>query len=299
MKAIIQTRPGPPEVLQLREEKKPIPGDNEVLIKVHATTVTQGDVVLRSMPRIVLLIMRLLMGMQHKRIPGTEFAGVVEASGKDVTRFKTREAVFGTTGMSSAGSYAEYICLSEDASLARKPEGLSFEEAAALPVGGYTALYFLRQAEFQSGLDVLVYGASGSVGTYAVQIAKHLGAVVTGVCSTNNLDLVRSLGADVVLDYTQEDFSLGQDKFAVIFDAVGKISEKECAAALNTDGVFLSVQKGLARENLEGLETLVELVEAGSLRPVIDRTYPLEQIVEAHHYVEEGHKSGNVVISVA
>jgi NADPH:quinone reductase-like Zn-dependent oxidoreductase len=251
------------------------------------------------MPRIVLLVMRILMGMRRKKILGSEFAGVVEAVGKDVTRFKPGEAVFGTTGMSSAGSYAEYICLSDDASLTRKPERLSFGEAAALPVGGYTALYFLRQAEIQTGQEVLVYGASGSVGTSAVQIAKHLGAQVSGVCSTSNLELVRSLGAQEVIDYTQEDFSLGQVKYAVIFDAVGKILEKECAAALQPGGVFLSVQKGLARENLEGLNTLVEMVEVGSLSPVIDRSYPLEQIVEAHRYVEGGHKSGNVVISVA
>lgn len=298
MKAIIQTRPGPPEVLQLREEKKPIPGDNEVLIKVHATTVTQADVVLRQMPRIVLLLMRLLMGMRRKRIPGSEFAGEVESVGKDVTRFKPGEAVFGSTGMSSVGSYAEFICLSADASLTRKPERLSFNEAAALPVGGITALHFLQQAEIQSGQKVLINGASGSVGTYAVQIAKHFGAEVSGVCSTSNLEMVRSLGADAVIDYKKEGFTRGATKYAIIFDAVGKSSEKECAAVLQLGGVFLSVQKGLARESLEGLETLVELVEAGSVRPVIDRTYPLEQIVEAHHYVEKGHKSGNVAINV-
>lgn len=299
MKAVIQTRPGPPDVLQLTVLPKPAPGDDEVLIKVHAATVTSGDLVLRKMPGIMLLLMQLLMGMRRKNIPGSEFAGEVESVGKDVKRFKPGEAVFGTTGKSTAGSYAEYVCLTEASSLMRKPDGLSFAEAAALPVGGYTALYFLQQAEIQPGLNVLIYGASGSVGTYAVQIAKHLGAVVTGVCSTKNLDLVRSLGADAVLDYTQEDFALGQERYAVIFDAVGKTSLRECEAALEAGGVFLSVRKGLARVNFEGLRKLVELVEGGSVRPVIDRAYPLEQIVAAHRYVEGGHKSGNVVISVA
>jgi NADPH:quinone reductase-like Zn-dependent oxidoreductase len=299
MKAIIQTRSGPPEVLQLTELPKPTPGANEVLIKTHAATVTRGDVVLRKMPGLVLLLMRLLMGMKRKKIPGSELAGEVEAVGKDVTRFQPGEAVFGTTGMSSVGSYAEYVSMLEDASISRMPDRLSFEQAAALPVGGFTALYFLRQAEIQSGQKVLINGASGSVGTYAVQIAKHFGAEVTGVCSTSNLEMVRSLGADAVIDYTQEDFTLGGERYAVIFDAVGKTTLKDCEPVLEADGVFVSVQKGLARETTEGLNQLAQWAEEGKIRPVIDRKYPLEQIVEAHRYVESGHKSGNVVISVA
>lgn len=298
MKAIIRTRAGPPEVLQLREVERPKPEENEVLIKVYAATVTRGDTVLRGMPWIVLLALRLFMGMRRKIIPGSELAGEIEAVGKGVNRFRPADLVFGSTGLTSAGAYAEYTCLPEDAVLARKPANLSYEEAAAVPVGGTTALYYLRKAEITPDQKVMVYGASGSVGTYAVQLAKHFGAEVTGVCSTSNLALVRSLGADHVIDYTQGAFLQGGEDFDVIFDAVGKISLETCKAALAPQGTFLTVQKGLARGNLEDLNTLKELVETEAIRPVIDRRYPLEQAAEAHRYVETGRKAGNVVLMV-
>jgi NADPH:quinone reductase-like Zn-dependent oxidoreductase len=298
MKAIVKTRPGPPEVLQLWEVEKPTPKPDEVLIKVHAATVTQGDVTTRRLPGVMLLVMRLLMGMHHKRIPGTELAGEIEAIGEGVTRFRPGEAVFGSTGLTSAGSYAEYVCLPETATLVRKPPNLSYEEAAAVPVGGTTALYFLRQGQIQPGQKVLIHGASGSVGTFGVQLAKHYGADVTGVCSTRNVDMVRSLGAAHVIDYTQGDFVAGGENYDVIFDAAGKTTLEACQKALAPDGSFVSVQKGLARGSVEELEVLRELAEAGELRPVIDRAYPLEKAAEAHRYVEEGHKAGNVVLRV-
>lgn len=298
MKAIIRTRPGPPEVLQLREVARPVPGDNDVLIKVHAATVTQGDVVLRTMPGAMLLMMRLFMGMRRKEIPGSEFAGEVEAVGTAVRRFRPGDLVFGATGTTSAGAYAEYTCLPEAAALAIMPANLSFAEAAAVPVGGSTALHFLRQAHIQPGQKVLIYGASGSVGTYAVQLARHDGAEVTGVCSTANVELVRSLGASRVIDYTQEDFAAGPERYDVIFDAVGKASPEECRQVLAPEGVILTVRKGLAKASPEALNTLKELVEAGAVRPVMDRCYPLAQAAEAHRYVETGRKRGNVGLTV-
>jgi len=298
MKAIVKTRSGPPEVLQLQEVDKPVPEPGEALVKIHAATVTRGDVVVRQLPGLMLLAMRLFMGMRNKRIPGSELAGEVEAVGEAVSKFSPGDQVFGTTGLSGAGSYAEYVCLPEESALALKPANLSFEEAAAVPVGGFTALYYLRQAEIQPGQKVLVYGASGSVGTYAVQLARHYGAQVTGVCSTKNLELVRSLGAGRVIDYTKGDFVAGGENYAVIFDAVGKTSLEACRKALAPEGTFLTVQKGLARGSSEDLINLKELVEAGALRPVIDRRYPLEQAAEAHRYVETGRKVGNVVLTV-
>lgn len=298
MKAIIRTRAGPPQVLHLREVEKPTPGEDEVLIKVYAATVTRGDVVLRSMPGVMLAVMRLFMGMRHKNIPGSELAGEIEAVGAAVSLFSAGDAVFGSTGTSSAGSYAKYTCLPQDAALAIKPANLSYGEAAAVPVGGTTALYYLRRAKIQPGQKVMIYGASGSVGTYAVQLAKHYGAQVVGVCSTANLETVRSLGADQVIDYTRGAFVVGGEGFDVIFDAVGKTSLDECRKALAPEGSFLTVRKGLARGSVEDLEMLKSLIEAGTLRPIIDRRYPLEQAADAHRYVETGRKVGNVVLTV-
>jgi NADPH:quinone reductase-like Zn-dependent oxidoreductase len=298
MKAIVKTRSGPPEVLQLREVSKPAPEPEEVLIRIRAATVTRGDVVVRRLPGIMLLALRLFMGIRPKKIPGTELAGEIEAVGEAVSRFQPGDPVFGTTGRSSTGSYAEYICLPEGFALAIKPANLAFDEAAALPVGGYTALYYLRPAGIRPGQKVLVYGASGSVGNCAVQLARHYGAEVTGVCSTRNVELVRSLGAARVIDYTQEDFAAGGDRYEVIFDAVGKTSLEASRKVLASEGRFLTVQKGLARGSLEDLNTLKDLAEAGELRPVIDRRYPLEQAAEAHRYVETGRKAGNVVLVV-
>jgi NADPH:quinone reductase-like Zn-dependent oxidoreductase len=301
MKAIICTKSGPPEVLQLREVEKPVSGDNEVLIRVHAATVTPGDVMLRKLHPLLYLPMRLF-GVRRKRIPGHELAGVVEDVGKNVKRFKKGDAVFGTTTGLSVGANAEYVCLPEEGSqgvLALKPSNATYEESAALPVGGMTALYILRKGGLRSGQKILIYGASGSVGTYAVQIAKqHFGAEVTGVCSTRNLELVRSLGADHVIDYSKEDLTRNGVKYHVVFDAVGKLPASEGKSLLIEDGAYLSVQSS-TREELENLMVLNGLVEAGRIKPVIDKCYPLEQTAEAHRYVESGRKRGNVVITVA
>lgn len=296
MKAIIKTKSGPPDVLELREVDKPTPRDNEVLIRVRAATVTRGDVVLRRLPFLLWIPMRIMMGLRRKRIPGTELAGEIEAIGSAVTRFSVGDKVFGSTGSTSAGSYAEYVCLPEDAALAPKPQNLSYEEAAAVPVGGITALHFLRSGNIQAGQNVLVYGASGSVGTFAVQLASHFGAKVAGVSSTRNLELVQMLGAGTVIDYTREDFTESGVRYDLIFDAVGKTSATQSEKVLASGGTFVTVQKGLAQGNTDDLLFLKQLIEAGEVRPVIDRHYPLGQVAEAHEYVEQGHKVGNVVI---
>ncbi len=303
MKAIVATKFGTPDVLQLQEVPKPAPKENEILIKVRATTVTAGDIRMRSLnvPPLFWLPARLTLGFTKPKHPiyGMELTGEVEAIGKDVTRFKVGDPVFASTLAANFGGYAEYKTMPEDGLVLTKPRNMTHEEAAAVPIGGPTALRLLRKGKLQRGQRVLIYGASGSVGTYAVQIAKSYGAEVTGVCSTAHVELVKSLGADQVIDYTREDFSAGGAVYDAIFDTVGKCPKAQAAKALKPNGKFITIAKLSTKQSLEELTVVKELVEAGQVRAVIGRCYPLEEMVEAHRYVDMGHKTGNVVITVA
>jgi NADPH:quinone reductase-like Zn-dependent oxidoreductase len=297
MKAVVVTKYGSPDGLEIQDVLKPTPKSNELLIRIHATTVTAGDAILRKMRLPVRLVFGLFMGgLGENKILGHELSGEVEAVGKDVTLFKPGDEVFASAGM-SGGAYAEYLCLPESGMVAIKPSNLTFGEAAALPVGANTALHILRSGNIQPSQKVLIYGASGSVGTYAVQFAKYWGAEVTGVCSTSNIDMVRSIGADHVVDYTQDDFRNLGETFDVIFDAVGKLSSLDRKRLLHVNGTFLTV-KSSTEQDPTNLVFIKELVESGKIRPVIDRRYEVNQIVEAHRYVDTGHKKGNIVIEV-
>lgn len=299
MKAIVLKQYGSSDGLQLTEVEKPTPKDNEVLIRVRATTVTAGDAEIRRLnfPIWLMLPIRIYVGFIKPRdfILGQELAGDVVSVGKAVTRFKEGDPVFGTTGI-RFGAHAAYVCLPE---LVIKPSNMTYEEAATVPVAGIEALHFVRKAKIHGGEKVLIVGAGGSIGTSAVQIARHFGAEVTGVCSTTNLELVKSLGADTVIDYTKEAFRNRGEHYDFIFNAVGKRKAKlQCNEALTPNGKHLTVDDGSPKLHIEELTLLKELVETDKLRPVIDRCYPFEQIVEAHRYVDQGHKKGNVVIRV-
>jgi len=317
MKAIVCTKYGPPEVLQLKEVEKPTPKNNEVLIKIHATAVTASDCIIRgfNMPgnfgfpkkQMMELMMRLVVGFKKPRKPiiGLVLSGEIEAVGKKIKRFKIGDEVYGFTGF-SFGAYAEYVCIRENESkqgcLAIKPDTMNHEEAASITYGGILAMHFMKDANIQNGHKVLIYGASGATGTTAVQLAKHFGAEVTGVCSSSNMELVKSLGSDKVIDYTDEDSINKLELYDFILDAVGENKTSklkiQCKKALDRNGKYISVDGGDLKLRAEYLIQHNGIIEAGHLKPVIDRTYPLEQIVEAHRYVAKGHKKGNVVITV-
>lgn len=300
MKAIVYKKYGPPDVLQLEEVQKPSLKSNQILVKIIATTVTKGDVLSRSMdvPAKYKLPMRLMMGVfsPRRKILGHEFSGEVEAVGSSVKKFKKGDQVYGSTGFNS-GTYAEYICLSEKGIVAQKPASMSHEEAATVPVGGNTALNILKKANINDGDKVLIHGASGSVGINAVQIAKYYGAEVTGVCSTDNVKMVKSLGADKVIDYTKEDFTKGDKTYDVIIDAVNLLTVSKCRKSMAKGGRFVAA-KTMAPETADNLNVLSQLIEEKELKTVIDRTYRLDEIVDAHRYVDLGHKKGNVAIDI-
>jgi NADPH:quinone reductase-like Zn-dependent oxidoreductase len=306
MKAVVCTKYGPPEVLKLKEVEKPTPKNNEVLIRIYATTVSSGDCRIRSLnlsgvPFLQRILARLVLGISKPRRPvqGLWLAGKIETTGKSVKRFHVGDKVYARTPDMKFGAFAEYASLPDKSFMALIPSNLSYEEAIAIPFGGVTALFFLKKANVQKGNKVMIYGASGAVGSLAVQIAKYYGAVVTGICSTTNIDLIKSLGADKIIDYIKEDFLADNDLYDIVFDAVGKISYKKIKPLLKPEGRYISVvSSGHAQSRIKDLNTLTELVESGKIKPVIDRKYSFEQMVKAHRYVELGHKKGNVVITV-
>jgi NADPH:quinone reductase-like Zn-dependent oxidoreductase len=298
MKAAVVSKYGAPSGVQVLDVEKPQPKRNELLVRIHATTVTAGDAMLRGMSFAARSVFGLFMGgLGKNKILGHEFAGVVEGVGEQVSLFRPGDTVFASAGM-KGGAHAEYICVPESSMITEKPISLSYEEAAAIPIGGNTALDILRKADIHPRQKVLIYGASGSVGTYAVQLARYFGAEVTGVCSKRNHDLVRGLGASATIDYHDEDFTQQGETYDVVFDAVRKISKEQAERALTKRGLFLSVRLS-TREKPENLVFLKELAAAGEFRPVIDRRFTLDKIVEAHTYVDTGRKTGNVVIKVA
>jgi len=317
MKAVICTNYGLPEVLQIREVEKPTPGKNEILVKIRATSVTSGDARIR---RADPFIIRLIFGFKKPRrsILGIVVAGEIETVGKEVSQFKPGDQVFGTTGM-AFGTYAEYVCVAEDGVLALKPKDMTYEEAAAIPFGATASLHFLRKAKIKKGHKILIYGASGALGTAAIQLAKYYGAEVTAVCSTSNLEMVLKLGADKVIDYTKKDFTKNGERYDIIYDTVGKSSYSESLKSLNKNGTMLLANAGLSstikglltsllggknviagiiKETAADMNIIKELIDSGHLKAVIDKSLPLEQISHAHTLVDGGHKKGNVVITI-
>ena len=330
MKAVIYTEFGPPEVLHTSEVEKPVPKDNEVLIRVYATPVSYGDLTARNfknissrefhMPLPLLLPMRMYFGFNKPKINilGSEFAGVIESAGKNVKLYKEGDQVIGYLGQ-RMGAYAEYLCMPEDGSMAIKPSNMTYEQASAVPYGAIMATSLLRKGNLQSGHKVLINGASGGIGSAAVQLARYFGAEVTGVCATPRLDYVKSLGADKVIDYTKEDFTQNGETYNLIFDILGMSSFSHCKSSLNQNGIYLlasfkmtpliqmlwtrivggkKVICAMASEKPEDLVFIKDLVEAGKFKSIIDKCYPLEQTAEAHRYVEQGHKKGNVIITL-
>ncbi|MEB8803673.1 NAD(P)-dependent alcohol dehydrogenase [Bacillus cereus] len=301
MKAIICTKYGPPNVLQLQNVEKPKPKKNEVLVKIHATSVSTGDCRIRGFnsPLLFWIPMRIILGFRKPRKPilGVELSGEIEDIGTDVTQFKKGDQVFALTEL-NLGGYGEYTCVHESGLIALKPTNVTYEEAAVIPFGGTSALHFLRKGQIKKGKRVLIYGASGSVGTAAIQLAKYFGATVTAICSSSNFDLVTTLGADNVIDYMKEDFTKRGEHYDIIFDAVGKYKKSLCTDALMPNGKYVSVNGMMAKVSKEDMNLLKQLAETEKLKPVIDRTYRLEEIAEAHIYVEKGHKKGNVSITL-
>jgi NADPH:quinone reductase-like Zn-dependent oxidoreductase len=324
MKAIVHTKYGPPDELQLKEVDKPVPKDNEVLIRIHATTVTTTDCNVRNftfVPESFRFFARLMFGFKNPKINilGLDLAGEIESVGKDVKLFSKGDHVFGSVG-TKLGAHAEYCCVPENGALAIKPDNMFWEEAAPISLAGNTALYFIRDlAMIKPGQKILIHGASGAIGTYAVQLAKYYGAGVTAVCSSANAELVKSLGADKVIDYTKEDFTKIHGRYDFVFSVVGKTTFSQCKSILKPHGTYLEnmmeikdflkvlwtsitggkrIKGGVSVETAENLNFLKELIASEKLIPVIDRTYPLEKTAEAFLYVESGHKKGNVVISL-
>lgn len=304
MKAIFTTAYGSPDVLEIREIDKPVPKKNELLIKIRSVAVTSGDCRLRAFtpPNWLLWVpMRLVLGLTRPRKPvqGLWLAGEIEDKGPNVTEFKIGQEIYARTIDLQFGANAEYVCLPESAIIDLKPGNISFEEAVSIPFGGMTALHFLRKAGIKNGDSLLVYGASGSVGTSAVQLGKYFGAVVTAVCSTGNIEMIRNLGADKIIDYKKEKFTDCNSVFDIVFDAVGYINRSAAKKILKPNGRFISVlTSGHAKLNVKNLKYLTQLVENEHLKPVVDKCYSFCQIKEAHRYVDSGHKKGNIVITV-
>jgi NADPH:quinone reductase-like Zn-dependent oxidoreductase len=324
MKAIVHSKYRPPDELQLMEVDKPVPGNNEVLIKIHATTVTTTDCNARNftfVPESFMFFAKMVFGFKKPKINilGIDLAGQIEAVGKDVKLFKVGDQVFGSPG-TKFGGHAEYVSVSENGALAIKPFEMKWEETASLSLAGNTALFFIRDlAKIKTGQKILIHGASGAIGTYAVQFAKYYGAEVTGVCSSMNTEMVKALGADKVIDYTKEDFTKSEERYDFVFNVVGKTTFSQCKGILKQNGIYLEnmaqikdflrmfwtsiiggkkIKAGVSTERAENLKFFIELIQSGKLRPVIDRSFPLEKTVEAFQYVEQGHKKGNVVITV-